>query len=48
MHDDRLDKLGTYFCHWNIGSRYAVTFERFIKMVNNGTWSEFISHGEQI
>jgi hypothetical protein len=38
--DILLEKLGTYFCHWNVSERYGISFERFVEMVLIGTWSE--------
>ena len=38
MPDERLDKLGTYFVHFDINKRFGITFERFVEMVEQGTW----------
>jgi hypothetical protein len=40
--DERLEKLGKYFCHFDIRSKYGISFERFLSMVENGTWSEVV------
>ena len=42
MSDERLDKLGKYFCHFEIHSRYSISFERFIKLVDMGAWSDYV------
>jgi len=39
---DRLDKLGEYFVYHNIRERLGITFERFVELVDNGTWSEYV------
>ncbi len=41
--DQKLEQLGTYFCHWNISSRYGISFEWFVQMVILGTWSEVVA-----
>lgn len=41
--DKRLEKLGKYFCHFQIRSRYGISFERFVQMVLIGTWSEAVN-----
>ena len=41
--DERLEKLGNYFCHWNISKRYGISFERFVKMVLIGTWKDAVN-----
>jgi hypothetical protein len=41
--DDRLEKLGIYYCHWNVSKRYGISFERFVTMVLIGTWSEAVN-----
>ena len=42
MCDIRLDKLGRYFCHFEIRSRYNISFERFVKLVESGLWTEYV------
>lgn len=39
--DIKLEKLGQYFCHFEIHSRFGITFERFISIVESGQWSEY-------
>jgi hypothetical protein len=43
MSDERLHKLGTYFCHFEIHSRFNISFERFLKLVERGQWSEYVA-----
>ncbi|MGG4032988.1 hypothetical protein ABEV74_04660 [Paenibacillus cisolokensis] len=38
MPDERLEKLGEYFVHFQIGERYQITFEEFVRRVVIGTW----------
>lgn len=40
---ERIDKLGTYYVYFNISERYGLTFERFVEMVDLGSWEEFVS-----
>jgi hypothetical protein len=42
MCDTKLDKLGRYFCHFEIHSRYSISFEKFIRLVDDGLWSEYV------
>ena len=41
--DELLDKLGTYFVYFRIRDRYGITFERFVCMIEAGTWEEVIA-----
>jgi len=43
MLDERIDKLGKYFVHFKVRERFNITFERFIELVDNGRWKEFIA-----
>jgi hypothetical protein len=43
MTDERLDKLGTYFCHFEIHSRFGITFERFVWLVERNLWSNYVA-----
>lgn len=47
MSDERLDKLGNYFIYHQIHPRYGITFERFVHLVNNGLWSEYVKEEYQ-
>ena len=40
---DRIDKLGVYFVHFNIGDRFGLTFEEFVNKVDNGGWEVIIN-----
>jgi hypothetical protein len=42
MCDIKLDRLGRYFCHFEIHSRFNISFERFIRLVDSGKWSEYV------
>lgn len=39
MNDMMLDRLGTYFVHFNIGQRFGITFEEFLKIWHRGEWN---------
>jgi hypothetical protein len=36
--DKQLDNLAIYFQHFNIQDRYKITFESFVRQVQQGTW----------
>jgi hypothetical protein len=38
-----IDKLGTYFVHFDIRKRFNITFEQFVQLVKLGRWKEWIS-----
>lgn len=42
--DDRVDKLGKVFVTLGLHERYGVTFERWLEMVERGTWKEVTTH----
>lgn len=42
MGGDRIDKLGVYYIYFNIGVRYGLIFEEFVKKVDDGTWSDMV------
>jgi hypothetical protein len=42
MSNERLDKLATYFIHFNVRERYGITFARFIEIVERGKWSDYV------
>jgi hypothetical protein len=42
MTDDRLNKLGNYFVHFQIGQRFNISFERFVQLVQDGMWSDVV------
>jgi hypothetical protein len=42
MCDTKLDKLGDYFCHFEINKRFGISFERFISIVESGRWTDYI------
>lgn len=43
MPDERLDKLGKYFIHFEIGRRYGITFEIFVEKVRRGVWIAYLA-----
>lgn len=48
MSDETLDKLGTYFVHFDILKRYGLTFERFTQLVSNGQWGEVVEESVSV
>lgn len=43
MSDDRIDKLGTYYVHHQISVKYGISFERFVELVEVGTWEGIVN-----
>ncbi len=43
MTDERLERLATYFIHFNIRNRYGITFERFTHLVMIGEWKRYVT-----
>jgi hypothetical protein len=41
--DDRVDRLGRLFVALRIRERYGVTFERWLRLVELGTWPERVA-----
>jgi replicative superfamily II helicase len=41
--EKRLQKLRTYFDHFNIEQRYKLTFEQFTRKVENETWEAYLA-----
>lgn len=41
--DDQLDRLGTFFEHFNVHERYGLTFEQFVHKVQNGVWEAWLA-----
>lgn len=41
--DELLEKLGTYFVHFEIHSRYGISFEQFIAKVREGVWEAHLA-----
>lgn len=48
MSDESLEKLGTYFVHLNIYSRFGIPFHRFIMMVQQDVWKGYIVAFEDV
>jgi len=44
--DERLERLGKYFVYHRIYDRYGITFERFVRMVEAGTWGKEYSEND--
>mgnify|MGYP001324425054 FL=1 len=41
--DDRVDRLGRLFVALNLHDKYGITFERWLEMVERGTWGEWVA-----
>lgn len=41
--DEFIDKLGTYFIHFEIRNRYDLAFEQFVKLVEENRWREVVA-----
>lgn len=42
--DERIEKLGTYFVHFRIHTRFGISFQTFCAMVDGGAWKGFIEN----
>lgn len=40
---DRIDRLGRVFAKLKLHERYGITFERWLEMVDNGSWGELVA-----
>ena len=40
---DRIDRLGRVFAALKLRERYGITFERWLEMVERGTWGEWVA-----
>lgn len=38
--DDRIDRLGRVFTVMKIGTKYNITFERYLEAVESGSWAD--------
>jgi hypothetical protein len=43
MSDELLDRLGTYFIHFDIGARYGITFDDFVGRVQRRVWVAWLA-----
>lgn len=43
MNDEYIERLGRYFVHMQIHERYSITFERFVTLVLDGRWGEYVA-----
>lgn len=41
MTEKELDRLASYFIYFDVHKRYGLSFQRFIEMVERGTWEEW-------
>lgn len=41
--DDRMEKLGKYFTHFNIKERHNISFEQFVQLVQKGLWEQHVA-----
>lgn len=48
MSNERLEKLATYFNHFDISNRYGITFEEFTERVQRGTWVAYLASDPRI
>jgi hypothetical protein len=39
----RLDKLESYFNHFDVGNRYGISFKEFVRKVEAGTWVAYLA-----
>jgi hypothetical protein len=40
---DRLDKLFTYYDHFEVEQRYGISFKEFTRKVDAGTWEAYLA-----
>jgi hypothetical protein len=40
---DRLDKLYTYFDHFEVETRYELSFKEFVRKVDAGSWDAYLA-----
>lgn len=45
--DERIERCGIYFTHHHIQDRFHITFERFLQMIEHGTWQDMIDSTER-
>ena len=45
MGDERLERLGTYFVHFELRSRFGITFEQFVEWAHRGIWNAELATG---
>lgn len=43
MSDAKIEKLGRYFVYHDILDRFGITFERFVYLVENNMWEEYVA-----
>lgn len=41
--DSRLEKLRTYFDHFEVEQRYEIDFPEFVRRVNAGIWEAYLA-----
>ena len=48
MGDERLERLGTYFVHFELRKRLGITFEQFVEWVERGIWNAELATGVKV
>lgn len=38
MNDVMMERLATYFVHFEVGTKKGITFEQFLELVTEGLW----------
>jgi hypothetical protein len=46
--DERLERLGTYFVHFELRTRLGITFERFVEWAERGIWNAELATGVRV
>ena len=42
MSEEKINKLGTYFVHFNILETHGIPFYKFVEIVEAGTWGDYV------
>lgn len=42
MSEEKLEKLGTYFVHFNILETHGIPFYKFVELVETNTWRDYV------
>jgi glutaredoxin-related protein len=40
---ERLDKLLTYYDHFEVEERYGINFKQFVRKVDEGAWEAYLA-----
>ena len=46
--DERLERLGTYFVHFELRTRLGITFEQFVEWAHRGVWNAELATGVKV